>query len=214
MRPWQHALSSSRPSGRTWPDDLAVHEFLDMTKACTADRRHRMILHHVDLGAELARRAFPEREDIASIVELHVTEDLGEPVRLCDWLDCCDLSRMPRPLARRRTAGKEGVVELVTNRLHPGARPDVGAVYDLLTLPADYFPPNPDAALCILMNSFGPALARRVFGPPAERIRDSQQTIVDWGWIAEAVIFTLFGTITDMSTIARFCEREPGEDVQ
>jgi hypothetical protein len=45
MRPYLHAISSASQRGGHWQDYLAVHEFLDSTKASCPDIRHRMILH-------------------------------------------------------------------------------------------------------------------------------------------------------------------------
>jgi hypothetical protein len=59
MRPYQHARSSTAQSGRKWVEDLPIHALIDSTKAAFPDLRHRMILHSVDLGGELAARAFP-----------------------------------------------------------------------------------------------------------------------------------------------------------
>lgn len=68
MRPWQHAKASAAREGRLWTDDLAIHEFVDSTKASLADLRHRMVLHNDDLCPTLAARAFaalPQAERVA-----------------------------------------------------------------------------------------------------------------------------------------------------
>ena len=91
MRPFHHARASAARSGRDWREDLAIHEFIDSTKIAFADLRHRMILHSVDLGGELASRAFPRRPDAREIARNHVVEDLGEDRSLSDWLRHCQL---------------------------------------------------------------------------------------------------------------------------
>src|SRR5262245_32491778 len=116
MRPWQHALSSSRSTGHPWTEDLEIHEFLDMTKAACADRRHRVVLHSVDLGSDLAALAFPLRSDVRAVVLQHIVEDLGRAYTLADWFDRCDIDRLPRPLHRRLTAGRDRVIALVVGR--------------------------------------------------------------------------------------------------
>ena len=208
MRPWQHAKSSAGKGG-CWQADLPVHEFLDSTKASCADRRHRAVLHHVDLGAALAARAFPNRTDIGGIVARHVVEDLGAAATLWDWFDCCDVARLPSPMSRRLSSGQTGVVDLVCGRLHPSLHDAVEDVADLLFLPGHFVPTHPDKALAILMNAAGPMIVRRILGPPAERVIDGQTRTIDWGWIAEAVIFTSYGRIMDLCDVVRCWSAEP-----
>jgi len=122
MRPWQHARSSA---GQRWIDDLPVHEFLDSTKASCSDRRHRIVLHHTDLGAEITARAFPERTDIAGIVRSHVREDLGRESDFGDWVTLIDPSRMPRPIPQRLRQGWEHIARIICARLSPSAQSEV-----------------------------------------------------------------------------------------
>lgn len=212
MRPWQHAVSSAGTENRPWDDDLDIHEFLDMTKVCCADRRHRLALHSVDLGAELAARAFPDRPDARAIAVRHVVEDLGRPASVADWVAGCDPLRLPLPLQRRLVVGKAGVVELVVNRLDPACRPAVSEVYDLLTLPVTFVPHRPELGYAVLMNSFGPALARRLLGRPRAITHEHGEIVLDYGWIAEALTFAMFGRIVDLGEVARACMREPFAD--
>ena len=212
MRPWQHAASSAGSAGRPWDDDLDIHEFLDMTKACCADRRHRLALHSVDLGAELAARAFPDRPDARAVAVRHVVEDLGRPATVADWLAGCDPRRLPLPLHRRLLAGKAGVVELVVNRLDPSCRPAVSEVYDLLTLPVALVPRMPELGYSVLMNAFGPALVRRLLGRPRVLAHERGKIMLDYAWIAEALAFAMFGRIPDLGEVARACVREPFAD--
>lgn len=205
MRPHQHARSSAR-GARPWRDDLAVHEFLDVTKFACADRRHRAVLHHLDLGGEIAARAFPERHDIAAIVQQHVVEDLGHPVRFVEWFQLCDVARLPAPVQRRVANGPKGVARLVARRLPPSARTSIEQVCELLFLPLRYLPVESDRALPLLMNCAGPMIVRHMMGPPAEL---TDGTIVDYGWIAEAAIFTAFGRIPDLGEVVRCWTAEP-----
>lgn len=207
MRPWQHAMSSAGTEG--WVQDLDIHEFLDMSKMCCADRRHRIALHSVDLGAELAARAFPGRIDARAIAIRHVVEDLGRPATVAEWLTGCDPRLMPLPQRRRLLAGKDAIIDLVVNRLHPCCRPDAGHVYNLLTLPVELVPDMPDLGYAVLMNSFGPALARRILGRPRQIAHAKGEIMLDYAWVAEALIFAVFGRIPDLSEVARACIREP-----
>ncbi len=209
MRPWQHARSSSAKE-RHWSADLAIHEFLDSTKASCADRRHRLVLHHVDLGAELAERAFPDRPDIRGIVERHVREDLKVSCTLADWFRHCDLARVPAPQRRRMAIGKAGIVNLVCGRLDPVCRPVVEAVTELMFLPPRYVPEHPEKSLAVLMNAASPAIVRQVFGPPMELSAGNRRVMADPAWIAEAVIVTTYGRIPDLGEVVRCWTAEPG----
>jgi hypothetical protein len=208
MRPWQHALSSSRKTARPWTDDLPVHEFMDMTKASYADSRHRMVLHNVDLGVELAERAFPGRGDVRGIALQHVIEDLGCPYTLREWLERCDVKMFPHPFQRRLDAGKDGVIELVAAKQHPCARAAVEEVYDILALPLKYAPDYSSLGYCVLMNTAGPPIVRRICGAPQELEHAHGRCIVDMAWIAEALIFTMFGRIPELSEVVRCCAVE------
>jgi hypothetical protein len=208
MRPWQHAVSSAR-SQRPWQQDLEIHEFLDSTKLACADRRHRLVLHSVDLGLALAHWAFPDRPEVESIVRQHVDEDLGMPATLAQWLDGCEPELLPRPLSRRIAVGREGVVALVAGKIHPSCEAAVGQVYDLLTLPAQLAPDHHVLTYAVLMNAFGPGLVRRLFGPPQRVDHAHGQATVDWAWIAEAIIFTMYGRIPDLGELVRSCSEEP-----
>ena len=228
MRPWQHAFAShGRRSGAItrgraesdWRDFLPVHEFLDLSKAGCADRRHRIMLHHCDLGAAIAQRAFPERGDCATLVRQHVEEDLGFHATLSDWLVGLDYGGLPRPVLRRVEQGPDGVSALIINRVI-GAKPlDAEArqfqedaareVARFLWMPLGFESRAPASVLSLLMNSVGPALVRRVFGAPQVRTYRGQTLAVDYAWMAEAVIMACFGRIPDLAEVVRCVEAEP-----
>lgn len=228
MRPWQHAFASDvRRSGATslpradsdWRDFLPVHELLDLSKAGCADRRHRIMLHHCDMGVAIAERAFPERADCPAIVRQHVEEDLGIEAKLSDWLAGLDCDRLPRPVLRRVEQGPQAVAALIINRVI-GAKPlDAEArefqeeaareVAGFLWMPLEFGSGAPAAVLSVLMNSVGPALVRRVFGAPQVRSYAGQTLAVDYAWMAEAVIMACFGRIPDLAEIVGCVEAEP-----
>ncbi|MCY4180900.1 MAG: hypothetical protein OXD48_11635 [Litoreibacter sp.] len=197
MRPYQHAMSSAK-SRQSWTDDLPVHEFLDSTKFCCADRRHRFLLHHADLGSAVAERAFPQRSDIGRLVARHVKEDLGRSATYSDWLDRVDKNLLPRPSLRRLSAGEDHIAKLVSRKLPEDAYDSVLEVCAFLYLPSTFVDAELEHSLPVFMNAAGPMLVRRVFGPPCSL---SDSVIVDFGWIAEAIIFTLFGRIPDLSEV-------------
>jgi hypothetical protein len=168
-----------------------------------------MVMHNIDLGVELAERAFPDRSDLGEIVQQHILEDLGYKPRLSDWIEQCNVRELPRPFRRRLDAGKDGVIELVAAKLHPCIRSEVEKVYDILTLPLCFAPDYSDLAYCILMNTVGPPVIRRIFGPPREIEHAHGKSIVDMAWIAEALIFTMFGRIPELGEVVRCCTIEP-----
>ena len=208
MRPWQHAQSSI-VGGGAWSDALELHEFLDISKAGCADRRHRIVLHHVDLGLAIARRAFPARTDLETLVRQHVEEDLGRPATLADWLDLVDRDGLPLPARSRISGGRTEVAAMVADRLHPTQHHAVEDVCVLLFAPRDFYPADPERALPVLMNTIGPVIARRVFGPPSVTEGEGRRIVTDWAWIAEAVIMTCFGRIPDLSEIVSSVRSEP-----
>mgnify|MGYP000079152621 CR=1 FL=1 len=205
MRPYQHAISSTA-TRQDWTHDLPIHEFLDSTKYACADRRHRVVLHHCDLGSDIAGRVFSNRNDVERVVQMHVREDLGRIATLKDWFDCCDLSSLPRPVTRRVEGGASGVAEHIAGRMPKETREAIDEVCSFLFLPLQYLPSNGLQALPILMNSAGPMIVRQVFGPPQEI---SDGIIVDYAWIAEAAIFTSFARIPDLGEIVRCWSSEP-----
>jgi hypothetical protein len=164
-----------------------------------------MVLHNIDLGIELAERAFPDRSAVREIAQHHIVEDLGHPVTLSDWLGQCDVRMFPRPFQRRLDAGKDGVIELVAAKLHPCARGSVEQVYDILALPLKYASDYSSLAYCVLMNTAGPPVVRQIFGIPREIEHAHGKCIVDMAWVAEALIFTMFGRIPELGEVATCC---------
>jgi hypothetical protein len=187
MQPFRHAIASARQDGRSWESDLPIHEFMDMAKHACPDLRHRLLLHNSDLGPELAARAFPERSDARQIALDHVRQDLGWTPDLKDWLERCDQSRLP--FVRRWEDCGDEVVAMAVEHLKLEDDAPVRSVWDLLTLPARVAPEHARMSLALLMNGFGPILARTIFGPPQSHARwDGGATIVDFGWICEGMI--------------------------
>jgi hypothetical protein len=106
MKPYEHAVSSARRFGGKPEDYLAVHNWLDESKRCLADVRHRALRHHAEgifqaeqfFGAlRAAREGLGElpvtlrnsdgREvSIRDVAEQHVLEDLGWIPTVQDWL--------------------------------------------------------------------------------------------------------------------------------
>jgi len=98
-----HARSSARKWGGEPEDYIAIHEWLDASKAHFGDARHRALRHHTE-GCWEAERVFgltitvkKERTGVEvqvpvrEIAERHVVEDLGYIPSLADWLKNMEL---------------------------------------------------------------------------------------------------------------------------
>lgn len=93
MKPWLHAKSSARKWGGLPEDYLPLHDFLDSSKACVADMRHRAILHSA-FGIYVLERLFGtnivnsegKTVSVRDVGEQHVIEDLGFIPSMDRWL--------------------------------------------------------------------------------------------------------------------------------
>ncbi len=206
MSPWQHAKSSAGKNG-TWLDDLPIHEFMDSTKAACPDLRHRMILHNADLGPELAARVFPDRPDARDVALQHVAEDLGWTPTLTEWIDGCDPVRMPRPISRRLPLDRGMLASQLARNQHLRDDDQARAVLDLLLLPTEL---AGLAALPVLLNGFGTALTRLVFGPPRELPGlQGGRAIFDAAYVAEAIAHWVFGVILPLPDVLAAVHQAP-----
>lgn len=98
-----HAQSSARKWGGEPEDYIAIHEWIDASKAHFGDARHRALRHHTE-GCFEAERVFgltitvmkkngmgELRVPVREIAEQHIFEDLGYLPTLADWLECMTL---------------------------------------------------------------------------------------------------------------------------
>lgn len=91
--PLQHAESSARKFGGRPEDYLAIHNWLDESKAFFPDFRHRTLRHHAE-GIFLCERIFGvaitnsegAQVPVRYIGEQHVKEDLGRVPTAQGWL--------------------------------------------------------------------------------------------------------------------------------
>jgi hypothetical protein len=91
--PLHHAESSARKYGGEPGEYLALHEWLDASKAHMADFRHRALRHHSE-GIFMLERLFGSTLTLSTgtvlpvrfIGEQHVIEDLGRIPTVADWL--------------------------------------------------------------------------------------------------------------------------------
>lgn len=93
MKPHLHSKNSARKFGGVPADYQAIHDFLDSSKSCVPDVRHRAILHSA-FGCYLAERVFGitiRNSDggvvsVRDVAEEHVLEDLGHIPTMQDYL--------------------------------------------------------------------------------------------------------------------------------
>lgn len=202
MQPYIHAQASARQSGRSWQDDLEIHEFLDLAKHACPDLRHRLLLHNSDLGPELAAMAFPDRTDAREIALMHVRQDLGWEPSLAAWLEHFDPGKLPR--AKRYRDAPADIVQAAADHFRLSESTSVQMVWDMLMLPTKLVPDCPTIAEFLLFNSVGPILTRAVFGPPRSLPKiGGGDTIVDFSWIAEGMIVSWVGAIHSLETVLR-----------
>ena len=92
--PCFHAASSVRLWGGKPEDYLPIHDWLDATKECFADFRHRALRHHAH-GIFEAERLFGHAitnsdgrlVPVRTIAEQHIKEDCGGRIpSVADWL--------------------------------------------------------------------------------------------------------------------------------
>jgi hypothetical protein len=88
MTPVHHAMHSAHRWGGPITAYLAVHAWLDQSKAAWSDPRHRAFLHHRQ-GATMAATLLPSMEGLRStreVAEDHIREDLGFLPDAREWL--------------------------------------------------------------------------------------------------------------------------------
>lgn len=138
MKPYIHARISAKKFGGVAEDYLAIHDFMDSTKASHPDVRHRAILHN-SFGCFLAEKIFGhniinadgKEVSVRDVAEAHVIEDLGYIPTLTDWL-----SEMPvQPWMggansehiRRKMNVEGNKEEQVSDSKTETIKPDIGA---------------------------------------------------------------------------------------
>ena len=127
--PYHHALSSARRWGGVPEDYQAIHDWLDASKAITADFRHRALRHHAE-GIFACEAVFGTTITLSTgrvvpvrlIGERHVVEDLGFIPGFADWVRSIrpepwmgrarPLHAELDPFARREAIGGANVIDL------------------------------------------------------------------------------------------------------
>jgi hypothetical protein len=91
--PLKHAESSAKKFGGKPEDYLAIHNWLDESKAFFPDFRHRALRHHSE-GVFVAEWMFGicittsngTKVPVRCVAEQHIQEDLGRIPTVQDWL--------------------------------------------------------------------------------------------------------------------------------
>lgn len=94
MKPFIHAKNSANKFGGKPEDYLAIHDFMDSSKAVVPDMRHRAIFHSA-FGCFIVEKVFgttivnSDGDEVSTrdIAEEHILEDLGRIPTLQDWLN-------------------------------------------------------------------------------------------------------------------------------
>ena len=94
MKPYLHGLVSVKKWGGKPEDYQAVHDFLDSSKACHPDMRHRAILHS-SFGCFIAEKVFGvnitnsdgKLVSVRDIAEQHIIDDMGTIPTVSDYLN-------------------------------------------------------------------------------------------------------------------------------
>jgi hypothetical protein len=123
VKPYVHSLSSVKKWGGKPEDYLPIHDFMDSSKACLPDVRHRAILHN-SFGCFLAERVFGHNitnsdgklVSVRDVAEQHVIEDLGTIPTVEQWLKevtIQDWMGPPKKKVKKYTLGEllEGIPE-------------------------------------------------------------------------------------------------------
>lgn len=93
MKPYLHSLVSVKKWGGSPEEYLAIHDFIDSSKASFPDMRHRAILHS-SFGIYITERVFGHNITLTSgklvsvrdIAEQHVIDDMGRIPTVQDYL--------------------------------------------------------------------------------------------------------------------------------
>lgn len=119
MKPHLHTKNSVRNFGGAASDYQAIHDFIDSSKSCVPDMRHRVVLHSA-FGIYITERVFGitlRNADgavvsVRDIAEGHVLEDLGRIPTLQDYLEHMEFAVwMGGPTKRTRFVPMTGVVD-------------------------------------------------------------------------------------------------------
>ncbi|MDQ3748831.1 MAG: hypothetical protein M3367_07445 [Acidobacteriota bacterium] len=199
MKPLQHAQISQKTHGGKWQDYIAVHSFLDSSKASCAHFKHRFLLHHRE-GIEFGARIFganiinSENKTIETrqILTEHLIEDVGRIVSVEDWA---------RDLLPNKNDSFYRFLEKKREQIECDCIPGENELLGAFNLSKDdalavkkflHFPLETSAhsaALLVSHNSFGVFLAEQIFGHAFVKDTNTQKQLVAVREVFERLIF-------------------------
>ncbi len=214
MKPLQHAEITAHRYGGDWQDWIAIHNWIDRSKAIWPSMQHRIFLHS-DFGEWLAVKIHGEAVSSKSggaisarnLFRDHQVEDLGRVVTLSEWLREVDAAywtrrrKSPRRLEQIRESPAEGLASQ-----WGGVPCDYLELIDFFDKPRELAPDNPDAATLITHNSFGIFLAEELLGTiitltETDNFRQSQR-IISTRSAAEDLVYARIGSIPPAGNLA------------
>lgn len=199
MKPLQHAQISQKTHGGFWQDYIAVHSFLDSSKAACAHFKHRFLLHHtegIELGVRIYGETFLNSEnktvETRRILTEHLIEDVGRIVSVETWAR--DLLRDENDsfykFLKKKREQIEGDIIAGENELLATfnlSKDDVSAVKQFLRFPLENS--EHPAALLVSHNSFAVFLAERIFGYAFLKNTGAQKQLIAVREVFERLIF-------------------------
>jgi hypothetical protein len=214
MKPLQHARITAHRYGGEWHDWIAIHDWIDRSKAMFPSMQHRMFIHS-DFGEWLAIRIHGEavRSKSGTVIPTrdlfrdHQVEDLGRVVTLAEWLREIDADywtrrrKPPRHLEQIRESPAEGLAAR-----WGGVSDDYIALTCFFDKPSEFAPESPDAAAMITHNSFGIFLAEELLGTviTLTETNASRQVpqIISTRSAAEDLVYARVGSIPPAGNLA------------
>jgi hypothetical protein len=214
MKPLQHARITAHRYGGGWQDWIAIHNWIDRSKAIFPSMQHRMFLHS-DFGEWLTVRIHgpeigAEGGTVIPTSDLfrdHQLEDLGRVVTLAEWLREVETDywmrrrKPPRQLDHIREEPAQGLAER-----WGGVPDDYLALIDFFDKPRDFAPDAPEVAAMITHNSFGIFLAEELLGTVIHltEAHDSRQfpQIISTRSAAEDLVYARIGSIAPAGNLA------------
>jgi hypothetical protein len=214
MKPLQHARITAHRYGGKWQDWIAIHDWIDRSKAIFPSMQHRMLLHS-DFGGWLAARIHGEAigsKDgtvipTSDLFRDHQVEDLGRVVTLAEWLHEINTDywtrrrKPPRQLEQIKEEPDKGLAAR-----WGGVPDDYLELIGFFDKPCEFAPDNPDAAALITHNSFGIFLAEELLGTTitltetGDSLRFPQ--IISTRSAAEDLVYARVGSIPPAGNLA------------
>jgi hypothetical protein len=120
MKPLIHAKVSVKTYGGKVEDYLAIHNFIDSSKAAVPDVRHRAILHSA-FGCYVVEQVFgtyiknSDGKDVSvrDIAEEHIIQDLGFIPTLEKYLNNMEVQEWMSGTRKRERPNKKQFISLV-----------------------------------------------------------------------------------------------------